>query len=124
MRRDGGDFTKVVCPTELRKGKCDRSHYMHVKDAPKSLASIEGLVASDLAGVSLSFDAKEGVFICGESAKPLPNGQSEASFANMISQECKHVAEELLEEFVVVGASGSEGVAGDTGQSVFHRHSQ
>ena len=125
MKRAGGDFSKVLCPTELRTGKCDYTErtgrscrYMHVKAVPKSLASIEGLIASDLVGVSLNYDAQSGGFICSEKPGSDP---ADATFANVVSQECKTVAEGLLEEFVILGASNSEGGAGET--PGFPRHS-
>ena len=125
LKRAGGDYSKVLCPTELRTGKCDYTErsgkpcrYMHARNVPKSLASIEGLIASDLQGVNLTYDAKEGTFVCSE--KPASE-QASMSFANVVSQECQSAAKELLEEFVILGSSVPEGGAGET--PGFPRHS-
>ena len=128
LKRAGGDYTKVLCPTELRTGVCDYEQrnpgksckYMHVKNLPKNLSGIEGLIDSDLADVNVTYDPKTKSFTCSDK----PASGSEATFANVVANECKLAAEELLEEFEVLGASGPEGVAGETGQPVFPRHSR
>ena len=130
LRRAGGDYSKVLCPTELRTGKCDyearnpgkKCRFMHAKNVPKSLSGIEGLIASDLAGVNVSYDARDGSYVCSDKVGAQVSGVSDTTFANVVSQECQKASEELLSEFVIL-EPGAEGGAGETGGAGFPRHS-
>ena len=96
---------------------------MHAKNVPKNLASIEGLIASDLACVNVSYDAQDGSYLCTEKVGTQVSGVNDATFASVVSQQCKAAAEELTEEFVVFESSGQEGAAGGPGNLGFPRHS-
>ena len=96
---------------------------MHAKNVPKSFSGIEGLIASDLAGVNVSYDARDGSYVCTEKVGAQVSGVSDSTFANVVSQECKKAAEELLSEFVILEPNSGEGAAGEAGLSVFPRHS-
>ena len=64
LHRVNGDPSKAVCPTELRRARCDFHErtgkpckFMHFKALLASLSSVEGLVATDLSGMGLMHNA-------------------------------------------------------------------
>lgn len=87
-------------PTMLRKGHCDFEErtgkpckFTHVKGVPPQLASVEGLITSDLRDYEVTFDFKDNTFVIGDhkpSDKPV--------MANVLASDFARIAEEMAQE--------------------------